>query len=162
MTEVKVVTCPTCKGAGKLNSGSSDLKNRACKACYGFVEEFFLFDDVWALTGVGPNSGWLCLSCTGKKLGRQVSAEDLDPRRSLNRAMVALLGPYLQVIDNYRWGRGILRNARRSPKLDPAWEANMVKELEGWWAKLTPPEQEIISAEKWKAHPDQYDAKLRG
>lgn len=110
-----LVMCPSCRGKGRVHLDSTGIQNRGCKRCHGFAEEFYLLDDVWAETGIGPNSGWLCFSCTEEKLGRRLEYSDLDSQQMCNRGIISFLLPRLSSIDHYRNGVGVLRNRRRLP-----------------------------------------------
>jgi hypothetical protein len=51
---------------------------------YGLNEYYAVHNHVWALTGLGPEDGLLCVGCLERRIGRQLSGGDF-PDVFINR-----------------------------------------------------------------------------
>lgn len=45
----------------------------------GLNEYYMVHDGVWALSGLGPNDGMLCIDCLERRIGRCLTAKDFPP-----------------------------------------------------------------------------------
>lgn len=50
-----------------------------CTDCGGWPDDYMLTAEAWALTGLGPKGGFLCLNCLPARMPRPLTADDFPP-----------------------------------------------------------------------------------
>jgi hypothetical protein len=55
-----------CKDCGKATMRTPD-----------FMDEYYMItEELWAMTGLKPHDGFLCITCLEKRIGRQLTSDD--------------------------------------------------------------------------------------
>lgn len=50
-----------------------------CLDCGGWPDDYMLTAEAWALTGLKPKGGFLCLNCLPARMPRPLTADDFPP-----------------------------------------------------------------------------------
>jgi hypothetical protein len=70
----------------------------------GPVENYMLRDHVWKAAGMGYADGFLCVECLESRLGRPLTAADLDPDMPINYPGMQRDTPRLFQLKSEAWG----------------------------------------------------------
>lgn len=64
-----------------------------CDDCHGYQDDYMVTDEIWALSGIGPNDGdgLLCLSCLEERIGRYLVPDDFPDWIPANQTVLFLL-----------------------------------------------------------------------
>jgi hypothetical protein len=64
--------------------GNIPRDNWMCNDCGYWRDYYMVWDEIWTLSGLGPDDGQLCFNCLEKRVERKITEEDLVPWVPIN------------------------------------------------------------------------------